>query len=143
MQIVHRAMGLWKKRSRPRYALALAGGGVIGGMYEVGALSALEERLASRHAAFDIYVGCSAGSVVAALLASGIRASEIYQIHDEDLDDPLNMLVTNEPAARKLSSPISAPSSTMLPMPMRQRFPTVHPCRITRCPMVHSMPMVV
>jgi NTE family protein len=91
MQIVHRAMGLWKKRSRPRYALALAGGGVIGGMYEVGALSALEERLASRHAAFDIYVGCSAGSVVAALLASGIRASEIYQIHDEDLDDPLNM----------------------------------------------------
>ena len=82
MQIVHRAMGLWKKRSRPRYALALAGGGVIGGMYEVGALSALEERLASRHAAFDIYVGCSAGSVVAALLASGIRASEIYQIHD-------------------------------------------------------------
>ena len=38
MQIVHRAMGLWKKRSRPRYALALAGGGVIGGMYEVGAL---------------------------------------------------------------------------------------------------------
>ena len=91
MQIVHRAMGLWKKRSRPRYALALAGGGVIGGMYEVGALSALEERLASRQAAFDIYVGCSAGSVVAALLASGIRASEIYQIHDEDLDDPLNM----------------------------------------------------
>lgn len=91
MQIVHRAMGLWKRRSRPRYALALAGGGVIGGMYEVGALSALEERLASRDAAFDIYVGCSAGSVVAALLASGIRASEIYQIHDEDLDDPLNM----------------------------------------------------
>ena len=91
MQIVHRAMGLWRKRSRPRYALALAGGGVIGGMYEVGALSALEERLASRQAAFDIYVGCSAGSVVAALLASGIRASEIYQIHDQDLDDPLNM----------------------------------------------------
>ena len=78
MQIVHRAMGLWKKRSRPRYALALAGGGVIGGMYEVGALAALEERLASRARRFDIYVGCSAGSVVAALMASGIRASEIY-----------------------------------------------------------------
>ena len=106
MQIVHRAMGLWKKRSRPRYALALAGGGVIGGMYEVGALSALEERLASRQAAFDIYVGCSAGSVVAALLASGIRASEIYQIHDEDLDDPLNMrlaLLSHEPSRKVLS----------------------------------------
>ena len=41
MQIVHRAMEFWKRRpARPRYALALAGGGVIGGMYEVGAMTA-------------------------------------------------------------------------------------------------------
>jgi predicted acylesterase/phospholipase RssA len=70
--------------------LALAGGGVIGGMYEVGAMTALEERLNGNGAGFDIYVGCSAGSVVASLLASGIRASEIYHILDQDLDDPLN-----------------------------------------------------
>jgi NTE family protein len=93
MQIVHRAMGYWKRRgaARPRYALALAGGGVIGGMYEVGAMTALEERLNGAGRGFDVYVGCSAGSVVAALLASGVRASEIYHILDEDLDDPLNM----------------------------------------------------
>ena len=91
MEIVHRAMGFWKRRSRPRYALALAGGGVIGGMYEVGAMTALEERLSGSDAGFDVYVGCSAGSVVAALLASGVRASEIYRVLDEDLDDPLNM----------------------------------------------------
>src|ERR1700752_1285897 len=93
MQIVHRAMGLWKKPppSRPRYALALCGGGVIGGMYEVGAMTALEERLNGSGRGFDVYVGCSAGSVVAALLASGVRASEIYHVLDEDLDDPLNM----------------------------------------------------
>jgi NTE family protein len=94
MQLVHRALGLWRRQPqvppKPRYALALAGGGVIGGMYEVGAMTALEERLNGHDAAFDIYVGCSAGSVVAALLASGIRASEIYRILDEDLDDPLN-----------------------------------------------------
>jgi NTE family protein len=94
MQLVHRAKGLWSRRSRPRqrarYALALAGGGVIGGMYEVGAMTALEERLTGSGAGFDVYVGCSAGSVVAALLASGVRASEIYHILDEDLDDPLN-----------------------------------------------------
>jgi predicted acylesterase/phospholipase RssA len=94
MQFVHRALGLWKRhgqpRPRPRYALALAGGGVIGGMYEVGAMTALEERLNGGSAGFDIYVGCSAGSVVASLLASGVRASEIYHILDEDLDDPLN-----------------------------------------------------
>src|SRR5258706_10186591 len=91
MQIVHRAMGFWKRRpARPRYALALAGGGVIGGMYEVGAMTALEERLNGSGRGFDVYVGCSAGSVVAALLASGVRASEIYHIIEEDPDDPLN-----------------------------------------------------
>src|SRR5690242_14101775 len=90
MQIVHRAMGFWRPRPRPRYALALAGGGVIGGMYEVGALTALEERLNGSGRGFDIYVGCSAGSVVASLLAGGARASDIYQILDNDLDDPIN-----------------------------------------------------
>src|SRR5258705_4865955 len=94
VQLIHRAKGLWNwwtpPPTRPRYALALAGGGVIGGMYEVGAMTALEERLNGNGVGFDIYVGCSAGSVVAALLASGIRASEIYHILDEDRDDPLN-----------------------------------------------------
>src|SRR5437867_11936527 len=91
MQFLHRAIGRWRRSPRPRYAPALAGGGVIGGMYEVGAMTALEERLNGSGRGFDVYVGCSAGSVVAALLASGIRASEIYAILDEDLDDPLNM----------------------------------------------------
>src|SRR5262249_45569039 len=59
-------------------------------MYEVGALAALEERLNGEGRGFDIYVGCSAGSVVAAFLAGGIRASELYRIVDEDLEDPLN-----------------------------------------------------
>src|SRR5919106_121243 len=94
MQVIHRALGLWRRqappRQRPRYALALAGGGVIGGMYEVGAMAALEERLNGSGRGFDIYVGCSAGSVVASLLANGVPAREIYRILDEDLDDPLN-----------------------------------------------------
>src|SRR5256884_2889992 len=90
MQFVHRAFGRWRSRPRPRYALALAGGGVIGGMYEVGALAALEERLNGAGHGFDVYVGCSAGSVVCSLLAGGVRASEIYQILEEDLDDPIN-----------------------------------------------------
>jgi NTE family protein len=89
MQFVHRAFGRWRSR-QPRYALALAGGGVIGGMYEVGALAALEERLNGAGRGFDVYVGCSAGSVVASLLAGGVRARDIYQILEEDLDDPIN-----------------------------------------------------
>src|SRR5213595_3913454 len=90
MQFLHRAIGRWRSKPRPRYALALAGGGVIGGMYEVGALTALEERLNGEGRGFDIYVGCSAGSVVASLLASGVRAADLYRILDQDLDDPLN-----------------------------------------------------
>jgi NTE family protein len=77
------------QRRRPRYALALAGGGVIGGMYEVGVVAAIEEQQALGRG-FDIYVGCSAGSVVAALLANGVRAAEIFRIIEEDREHPLN-----------------------------------------------------
>jgi len=59
-------------------------------MYEVGALAALEERLNGSGRGFDVYVGCSAGSVVASLLAGGVRAREIYEILEHDLDDPIN-----------------------------------------------------
>ena len=79
--------------SRPpaRRALVLAGGGVIGGMYEVGALAALEETLPGfRTNYFDLYVGSSAGSVVGALMANGVPPLELYAILDEERDDPLN-----------------------------------------------------
>ena len=58
--MLQRAITYWRARRRPRLALALAGGGVIGGMYEVGALTALEERLAGA-SGFDVYGGCRAG----------------------------------------------------------------------------------
>src|SRR5262249_25456158 len=88
MNILKRVVGRWRPR-RPRYALALAGGGVIGGMYEVGVIAAIEERV-NGAGDFDIYVGCSAGSVVASLLANGVRASEVYRIIDQDLEHPMN-----------------------------------------------------
>ncbi len=87
---LRRSRGLPLLPARPRLALALSGGGVIGGMYQVGALTALEERLDGAGPTFDIYVGCSAGSVVASLLANGIPAAEIYRVLEEDLPDPLN-----------------------------------------------------
>lgn len=87
--LLQRAIGFWRARPRPRYALALAGGGVIGGMYEVGAVSALEEQL-GRGQRFHVYVGCSAGAVVGSLLANGVPAAEIFRIIDQDLEDPLN-----------------------------------------------------
>jgi NTE family protein len=79
------------RRERPKRGLALAGGGVIGGMYEVGALAALDEGLPGFRAnEFDVYVGSSAGAVVSALLANQIRPVDLFQILDEEREDPLN-----------------------------------------------------
>ncbi|HKZ07915.1 MAG TPA: patatin-like phospholipase family protein [Methylomirabilota bacterium] len=75
----------------PRRALVLAGGGVIGGMYEVGALAALDETLPGfRTNDFDLYVGSSAGSVVAALMANQVRPGDLYAILEESREDALN-----------------------------------------------------
>ena len=78
-------------RPRRRRALVLAGGGVIGGMWEVGTLAALEELVPNfRTNDFDIYIGSSAGAVVASLMANGIPPLELYRILEEGRDDPLN-----------------------------------------------------
>src|SRR3989442_3703296 len=61
---------VWRSRQRPRYALALGGGGVIGGMYEVRVLAALEERPDGAARGLDGFVRCSAGAGLAALLAN-------------------------------------------------------------------------
>jgi predicted acylesterase/phospholipase RssA len=71
--------------------LILAGGGVIGGMYEVGVLAALDGSLEGFRANdFDIYIGVSAGSVVTSLLANGIRPVDLYTIQERELPDPMN-----------------------------------------------------
>ncbi|MBI4560478.1 MAG: patatin-like phospholipase family protein [Candidatus Rokubacteria bacterium] len=79
------------RRGPARRALALGGGGVIGGMYEVGVLAALDESLQGFSAnTFDIYVGVSAGSVVASLMANGVHPGDLYRIVDQGLPDPMN-----------------------------------------------------
>jgi NTE family protein len=64
-------------------ALVLAGGGSVGIAWELGYLAGLEdsapETLAKIRAAETRYVGTSAGSVVAAMLSSGVRAEELLQ----------------------------------------------------------------
>lgn len=83
---------LWPGRREPgKRALVLAGGGVIGGMYEVGVLAALDEEFRGfRVNDFDIFVGSSAGAVVASLVANGVRPAELYRILNEGLADPMN-----------------------------------------------------
>ena len=83
---------LWPERREPgKRALVLSGGGVIGGMYEVGVLAALDEELQGCCVNnFDIFVGSSAGSVVASLIANGVRPTDLYRILGEGLPDPMN-----------------------------------------------------
>jgi NTE family protein len=57
-----------------RVGLACAGGVVEGAFYEIGVLCALEEAVEGLDLnALDIYVGVSAGAVIAACLANGVR----------------------------------------------------------------------
>ena len=65
-------------RRPPRIGLALAGGGPLGAIWEIGALCALEESLVGVDlVALDGYVGVSAGSFIAAGLANGLSAREL------------------------------------------------------------------
>ena len=65
--------------------LALAGGGPLGGIYEVGALLALADSLDGFDAnALDAYVGVSSGGFVAAALANGISPAQMYRLFIDD-----------------------------------------------------------
>ncbi|MFU8820139.1 MAG: patatin-like phospholipase family protein [Gammaproteobacteria bacterium] len=70
-----------EKAGGPKIGLALAGGGPLGGIYEIGALLALNEAIDGLDfAEVDIYVGVSAGSLVAATLANGISVEEMGRL---------------------------------------------------------------
>lgn len=63
---------------RPRVGLALAGGGPLGAVYEVGALCALAEALPGLDLTeLDGYVGVSAGGFIAAGLANGMTPRQL------------------------------------------------------------------
>jgi NTE family protein len=69
-------------------ALVLAGGGLTGAVYEIGALRAIDELLIGLTVNdFDIYVGTSAGALVGAFLANGISPEQMMQSLDGSLKD--------------------------------------------------------
>src|SRR5246127_2638980 len=66
---------------RSRSALVLGGGGFTGGVYEIGALRALDLLSVNRTVnEFDVYVGTSAGSFVAASVANGVTPEEMMRV---------------------------------------------------------------
>ena len=95
-----------------RIGIALAGGGPLGGIYEIGASVALAEAIEGldfNHA--DIFVGVSSGSLVAAAFANGIAPQKLARILiDNDADEFFDPEMLLKPAfgeyfSRALSVP--------------------------------------
>jgi NTE family protein len=80
------------RSARPRQsrtALVLGGGGFTGGVYEIGALRALDLLAVNRTVnQFDVYVGTSAGSFLAALTANGVTPEEMMRVVNQQVPTP-------------------------------------------------------
>jgi predicted acylesterase/phospholipase RssA len=80
LTLIRKSQGTRRKRN-PKVALVLAGGAVSGGAFKVGGLKALDDFLVGRKVVdLDLYVGLSAGSLLAVSLAGGITPDEMLKV---------------------------------------------------------------
>ena len=78
-----------RRPPRSRTALVLGGGGFTGGVYEIGALRALDLLAVNKTVnEFDIYVGTSAGAFVASLAANGVTPEEMMRVVNQQAPAP-------------------------------------------------------
>ena len=79
-----------RRRKRSKTALVLGGGGFTGGVYEIGALRALDLLAVNQTVnEFDVYVGTSAGAFISSLTANGVTPEEMMRVLNRDLASPL------------------------------------------------------
>ena len=77
------------RAKRSKTALVLGGGGFTGGVYEIGALRALDLLTVNRTVNdFDVYVGTSAGSFVASMISNGVTPEEMMRVVDHQRPTP-------------------------------------------------------
>jgi predicted acylesterase/phospholipase RssA len=82
-----------RRRKRSKTALVLGGGGFTGGVYEIGALRALDLLAVNRTVnEFDVYVGTSAGAFIASVTANGITPEEMMRVLNRKLPSPIREL---------------------------------------------------
>ena len=81
MLVIKHAHKPTSKSTRSKIGLAVAGGGPIGGIFEVGALRALDDAIEGLDMnALHVYVGISSGAFVAASLANRLSTNELCRI---------------------------------------------------------------
>jgi len=79
-----------RHKSSARVGLAIAGGGPIGGMYELGALRALDDAIEGIDLTrLEVYVGVSSGAFLAASLANRMTTEEMCRVFITGQDDRL------------------------------------------------------
>jgi NTE family protein len=78
-----------RRPRRSKTALVLGGGGFTGGVYEIGALRALDLLAVNRTVnEFDVYVGTSAGSFIASMAANGVTPEEMMRVVNQQVPTP-------------------------------------------------------
>ena len=81
MLTIHQAQAPNHTQSRSKTGLAIAGGGPVGAIYELGTLRAIDESIDGlRLHELDVYVGVSSGALIAASLANRITTAELCRI---------------------------------------------------------------
>jgi predicted acylesterase/phospholipase RssA len=76
-------------QAQPRIGLALAGGGPLGAIYEIGALCAIQESIDGLDLTrCDSYIGVSAGGFIAAALVNGMTPRQICAAFIENSAPP-------------------------------------------------------
>ncbi len=132
-----------QRRTRSRVGLALAGGGPLGGIYEVGALVALTDSLEGiDFADLDVYVGVSSGSYVAAALANGISPAQMYRLF---IDDGADAALTPEVFLRPAFAEFALRASSLPRLVTRAtlqylRDPFRHGLMASFATLSHAMP---
>ena len=93
-----------RQSAQGRIGLALAGGGPLGAIYELGALAALAESLEGLDFTdLHVYVGVSSGGFIAAGLANGYTPIEMFRmfIESDAIHEPFDPAVLMRPAFRE------------------------------------------
>jgi predicted acylesterase/phospholipase RssA len=123
--------------------LALAGGGPLGGIYEVGVLLALTDSFEGiDFGDLDVYVGVSSGGFVAAALANGISPTQMYRLFiDDGADAALTPGVFLRPALSEFAQrAASVPWLVMRATLQWWRDPFRHGAMESMATLAHAVP---